>query len=73
MEKVSIEGEYITLGQFLKKMGIVQTGGEVKAYLEKGILVNNQVEMRRGKKLYAGDEIRIPGEKDYRILGKAKE
>lgn len=73
MEDVSIRGEYITLGQFLKKTGLVQTGGEAKAFLEKGVLVNGQLEMRRGRKLFSGDEIRIPGEKEYRILGKAIE
>lgn len=45
----------------------VGSGGEVKYFLsEVEVLVNGEVEQRRGKKLYPGDVIEILG-KTYRI------
>ena len=68
MEKVKIDSEYITLGQFLKYVNIVSSGGMVKAILQDTkIHVNDVLESRRGKKLYAGDKIVINGYGDYRI------
>ncbi len=46
------------LDQFLKLIGIVQTGGEAKIIIRAGkISVNGIVEVRRGRKLIDGDEI----------------
>ena len=46
------------LDQFLKFIGVVQTGGEAKMIIISGkISVNGIVEKRRGKKLIAGDQI----------------
>lgn len=60
MKKVVINTEYITLGQFLKFVGIISNGSEAKAFLsEKVVIVNNEVENRRGRKLYPGYIIRI--------------
>jgi len=68
MEKVKIDSEYITLGQFLKYVNIVSSGGMVKAVLQDTkIIVNDVLEARRGKKLYPGDKIVIKGRGDYRI------
>lgn len=53
--------EYITLQSLLKIAGVVPTGGMVKAFLqENAVLVNGELENRRGRKLYAGDEVRLP-------------
>jgi ribosome-associated protein len=53
-------GEYIKLDQFLKLAQVVQTGGEAKHLILSGqVMVNNQIETRRGRKLYAGDVVRI--------------
>ena len=53
--------EYITLQSLLKIVGVVPTGGMVKIYLaETSVLVNGERENRRGRKLYSGDEIRLP-------------
>jgi ribosome-associated protein len=67
MESVFIKTDYITLGQFLKFTGIITNGGEAKNLLEEGlILVNNKVEMARGKKLFPGDSVIFDGE-EYKI------
>ena len=46
------------LDQFLKLIGVVQTGGQAKMLIKSGkILVNGIVEKRRGRKLVDGDQI----------------
>ena len=68
MEKIIINSEYITLGQFIKYTSIVSSGGMVKAVLnEYTIYVNDILEARRGKKLYPGDKILIKGIGTYKI------
>lgn len=63
-EKVKINTEYITLGQFIKLLNILDSGGMVKAYLQdKGVLVNGELEHRRGRKLYPNDAVEIEGNK----------
>ena len=53
--------EYITLQSLLKITGTISTGGMVKEYLnETTVLVNGERENRRGRKLYSGDEVRLP-------------
>lgn len=62
-----INTAFITLSQLLKMEDCVGSGGEVKYFLsEVEVLVNGEVEQRRGKKLYPGDVIEILG-KTYRI------
>lgn len=68
MEKITIKTEYITLGQFIKYIGLVSTGGEMKFFLlNEKILVNKIEENRRGKKLYKTDIIKIEGFGEYLI------
>ena len=59
---VTITTPYITLGQLLKLASIIGNGGEAKAYLasHEG-LVNGEVDCRRGRKLYPGDEVAVAG------------
>ena len=46
------------LDQFLKLIGVAQTGGQAKMVIKSGeILVNGIVEKRRGRKLIDGDQI----------------
>src|SRR4028119_108107 len=46
----------ITLGQALKASDLVGSGGEAKVLIQAGeVLVNGEVETRRGRKLAAGD------------------
>ena len=63
MKKIKIKDEYITLGQFLKFAGCVSSGIDAKRVIKEGlVLVNDEVELRRGKKLRAGDQINFDGE-----------
>lgn len=54
-------GEYITLQALLKEVGIIQSGGAIKAFLaENTVYVNGELENRRGKKLRIADQVNIP-------------
>ena len=67
MEKIKIYTPYIKLGQFLKLINVVSSGGQEKIFLlTKIIKVNNEKENRRGRKLVIGDKINIEG-KEYEI------
>lgn len=62
MQQVKIKDEYITLGQLLKIVDLVGSGGKTKLFLsEHKILVNGVEDNRRGKKLYKDDVIEILG------------
>ena len=55
-----LRGNYITLGQLLKALDIVPTGGQAKQIILDGeVKVNGTVEKRRGRKLRAGDVVEI--------------
>lgn len=60
VQEVTVEGE-ITLGQFLKTEGIIESGGQVKWFLQDyDVLLNGERETRRGKKLADQDRIDFP-------------
>lgn len=62
MTEVKIRDEFIKLGQALKLAGIVQSGVEAKYLIEEGnVLVNGEVDTRRGKKLRNGDVVAAGG------------
>ncbi len=64
MREIKIQTESIKLGQFLKFVGAVSMGAEVKVFLEKNVVkVNLEPEKQRGKRLYKGDLVEINGEK----------
>lgn len=53
----------IKLDQFLKLTGAVGTGGQAKLLIQGGeVLVNGQVETRRGRKLKPGDVVELDGQ-----------
>lgn len=57
---VSISGESIKLGQFLKVANVVATGGEAKEIIASGdLLVNGEPETRRGATLHVGDVVKL--------------
>ncbi|MEH7503394.1 S4 domain-containing protein YaaA [Neobacillus drentensis] len=61
-EKINIDTEFITLGQFLKLAEVIQSGGMAKWFLsEHDIFINGEQDQRRGRKLRAGDKIQIAG------------
>lgn len=60
---ITIEDEFITLGQLLKTADIISSGGMAKWYLSEYVVyLNEEEEQRRGKKLYPGDRITFPQE-----------
>ena len=67
MEKIRIKTPYITLGQFLKFVGLISFGGEEKSYLASHeALVDSEPDNRRGRKLYPGMIVKI-NSKEYEI------
>lgn len=65
MKEVKIVTEFITLGQLIKLLGLVESGAMVKVFVqEENILVNNEKETRRGRKLYPNDVVHL-NNKEY--------
>lgn len=63
MKEVAIHTPYITLDQFLKWTGLVETGGEAKLLIAEGqVRVGGAPETRRGRKLHPGDKVEFGGE-----------
>lgn len=61
-EDVTVSPDGIRLGQLLKLVGAVDTGGEVKGLLESGdVTVNGRVCVQRGAQLGSGDVVGVPG------------
>jgi ribosome-associated protein len=55
-DDISIGGESIRLGQFLKYAGLLDSGGDAKeAIIDGYVRVNGEVERRRGRQLVDGD------------------
>ena len=53
----------IRLGQFLKLAGLVETGGDAREVLMGGrVLVNGDLEERRGRQLVPGDVVALDGD-----------
>ena len=53
--EIKLKDEFIKLGQALKAAGLVDSGVVAKIVIQDGeVLVNGEVETRRGKKLYCG-------------------
>lgn len=68
IETVTIDSDYIKLDSFLKLAGIVMSGGEAKEMILDGMIeVNDEVEKRRGRKLYPGDKLVLDGCPTYII------
>ncbi len=59
---VAIGEQGIRLGQLLKLVDLVDTGGAARALLDSGeVRVNGQVETRRGRQLAPGDVVDCAG------------
>lgn len=53
IERVKISTDFIKLDQFLKWVGFTDSGSEAKELILSGnIKVNNEIETRRGRKIY---------------------
>ena len=68
MVDVKITSEYITLGQFIKFVGIISNGSEAKFYLASNdVYINDELDTRRGRKIYPGDVIKVD-KKVYKVV-----
>lgn len=57
-----LRGDHITLDALLKATGLASSGGEAKARIADGhVSVNGEAELRRGRKLRAGDVVVVDG------------
>ncbi|MGZ9755865.1 RNA-binding S4 domain-containing protein [Mycoplasma sp. 246B] len=53
---IKIKGEFIKLGQFLKKIEEIDSGGQAKLYLqENNIKINGKTPEGRSSKIYIND------------------
>ena len=60
IEKVKISTEFIKLDQFLKWLAVVDSGSEAKQVILDGkVKVNDEVETRRGRKIYPEYKVEI--------------
>ena len=60
--EIKLKDEFIKLGQALKAAGLVDSGVVAKIVIQDGeVLVNGEVETRRGKKLY-GEVVSFDGQ-----------
>lgn len=64
MEIIKLRDEFIKLGQALKAAGLVESGVDAKEVIVQGlVVVNGEIDTRRGRKLYDGDEVEFDGDK----------
>ncbi len=69
MRDVEVRAGGIDLGQLMKFAGLVDTGGDAKALLSEGVvLVNGEVDARRGRTLRDGDVVTVPGQDPVRVV-----
>ena len=56
----ALRGDFVTLAALLKASGMAGSGGEAKTLATSGdVRVNGEPESRRGRKLRAGDAVRV--------------
>ena len=62
--KYKLFDDYITLQALLKEVGIIQSGGAIKSFLQENqVYFNGELETRRGKKIHIGDTITLQNQK----------
>lgn len=62
IDDISIGGDVIRLGQFLKFSGLLDSGGDAKQVILDGyVTVNDEIDRRRGRQLRDGDLVRFEG------------
>jgi ribosome-associated protein len=69
MELIEINTESIKLDQFLKWIGIIETGGQVKEFIDNRLItLNDQLVTEKRKKLKNKDIINIKGLGIYQVV-----
>ena len=65
-----LRGDYITLAQAVKAVGLADTGGQAKHLIrDGGFTVNGVAETQPGRKLRAGDRFGVEGGGQWTIIG----
>ncbi|MBD1924252.1 RNA-binding S4 domain-containing protein [Microcoleus sp. FACHB-831] len=60
---MTTSGNTIKLDQFLKLLGVAETGGHAKLMIQGGeVKVNGTIETRRGRQLVEGDRVMVEGQ-----------
>ena len=68
MKNIEIKTEYIKLDAFLKWAEVASLGSEAKFLIQdEQVCVNNELETRRGRKLYKDDIVKINDE-EYKVV-----
>lgn len=68
---IEITDSYITLSQLLKLTNLFDSGGMIKSYIqEEGVYVNEELDYRRGKKIYPNDTVRLKSGEVFRVITK---
>ncbi len=68
MKAITIKKEPIRLSQFLKLANVVQDGLHAKIVITEGeVLVNGELETRRGRKLVSNDIVRFEN-MDFQVV-----
>ncbi|RAN78061.1 RNA-binding protein [Bacillus sp. SRB_336] len=61
--EITIRDDMIRLGQLLKLASLVEDGVEAADLIRNGqVLVNGEIEERRGRQLHGGDTVSVGGE-----------
>lgn len=62
IDDIPIGSDGIRLGQFLRFAGLVDSGGSVKDAIADGeVMVNGEIDHRRGRQLQLGDVVSFAG------------
>lgn len=68
---IELKDDFITLAQALKYVNVIGSGGQAKWFLQEyAVYLNGELEDRRGKKIYRGDQLLIPVEELTILIAK---
>lgn len=73
MEEIIIDTEFIKLDSLLKYAVVVQTGADAKFFISEGlVLVDGEVETRRGRKIYDGMTVKVLADEEVNLIVKKR-
>jgi ribosome-associated protein len=70
LHQFELTREFITLDSLLKLLSIAPSGGIAKMMVASGeVVVNGEIELRKTRKMRAGDVVRVMGEEVRVVAG----
>ena len=73
MEEIIIDTEFIKLDSLFKYAAVVQTGADAKLFISEGlVLVDGEVETRRGRKIYDGMTVKVLADEEVNLIVKKR-